>query len=161
MKKVWILALLAAVSVLYFIGKPIQNQVASPEFKVAILVDATNKHLNSVVQSYLKRELHSLKDVEIVPPGKMMWQHVILVRIVEGLTESGKKNGYSCLSIGIYGKIPESHFNDRWREFHKKNPALDLLSATGQVGIQPTDKLDKYIKEFIAKTDEKYFKRLR
>ena len=86
MKKVWILALLAAVSVLCFTGKPIQSQVASTKFKVAILVDATNKHLSSVVQSHLKQELRSLQDVEIVPPGKMMWQHIILVRIIDIMT---------------------------------------------------------------------------
>lgn len=162
MKKAWILILLTAFSAVYFSEQLIQSQVVSDKFKIAVLVDAGGKKtLNFAVASYFKRELRSLQDVEIVPAANMTWEHIVLIRIVEGLTESGEKNGYSCLSCSIYGKIPESHFTNHWQKFRKKNPAIDLLSGEGQIAIHPTHKLDEFAKEFIAIIDTKYLERLR
>ena len=53
-------------SILTFTGKPIQSQITPEIFKVAVEIRSGNENHKSVMLSYIKRELRSLHDVEIV-----------------------------------------------------------------------------------------------
>lgn len=93
MNKVWIFTLLTAFSVIWFSEEPIQSQDSTPKFPV--YVDITCKDINTkaTIQSYIKRELRSLGDVEIVV-DKEKGLRVLHIVALEGEYEvSGRKTG--------------------------------------------------------------------
>ena len=149
---------LLALSVLIFIIGFIGNAYAPDvqKFKVSVSV-GINKNSESeiskaAIQSYINRELRSLKDVQIVAddyPG--IWKYNIDVSMFAITRKGGISTGSASISTLFLEKIENNHFNDVWKPFHKKHPGYYYPRI--QVYVYPIDELDQVCKEIVAEFD--------
>ena len=96
-----------------------QGEKMPAKFRVEVLVDGTDLTNTTEAESYLKRELRSLGDVEITDIG--MGHYVLSVVMVEDIYKSsGTKTGrfsYSYMGVkrfnpfDLESKLPKQHFN--------------------------------------------------
>ncbi len=160
MKKACMFILLT-ITVFYLQGSHSQVSVQTePEkFKVAVLVSKSNddtqsqKSLNNLIKSYIKRELRSLGDVEIVDRDldRATFQYVMAISMVEATYKDGSKTGLVAMSVLLLERIPPNRFNDLWRERYTKFPAF-LYPLSGVITVGWTE-LDEECKSIVADFD--------
>lgn len=149
MKKLYILSLV----MLIFIA----GNTYAPEptkFKVAIDIsihNTDNEVHKNLATNYIKRELRSLADVQVVSSNIIenpIWDYCItLVMVVV-------KDTFYSASITVMEKIPVNHFTPRWQQHYKEIPAVFFpTNTTAMVGIQ---RLEDFIKSEIANFDIDY-----
>ena len=151
-----------------FSGQPTSSQVGTvtvdDKFKVAVDVTVDNEDRHKIskaaIESYIKRELRSLKDVRVVAneyPGT--WKYEISLQMMPAKRKDGTDTASVIYSYMYHEKVDLDHFKDHWRPFHKKFPAF--CYPRGALGIHPDDELDKLCKEIVAEFDTKYLEPVR
>lgn len=131
-------------------------QTEPEKFKVVVSVSEYNhdtddqKRLNNLMKSYIKRELRSLGDVEIVDYDlhRATFQYGISFSMLE------RNTGIVAMSYTSAKRIPPSRFNDLWREHYTKIPAYEHLF--GGVITVGRARLDEECKSIVANFDTKY-----
>ncbi len=78
---------------------------------VSIDVQSRNKDLQSTTQSYIEREVRSLKDVEIKSKGSF---YSISIIVMENETESGNKTGYTLSTVVTWHNTCQSFQKDTY-----------------------------------------------
>lgn len=163
MKKVCMFGLLI-MSVFCLQGSQSQVSVqAAPEkFKVAVIVSRSNddtdseKSQKNLMRSWIKRELRSLQDVEIVDYvlDRATVQYLISITMLEVRYADGSKTGLFAISLGFRKRIPPSRFNDFWREHYTKFPAFEVPGGGVYTSVEAS--LDKFCKSIVADFDTEY-----
>ncbi len=136
-------------------------QTEPEKFKVVVGVAENNddtqskKRLQNLMRSYIKRELRSLGDVEIVDLNldRATFQYMISIAMLEDKYKDGSKTGTVALSYWYTKRIPPNHFNDFWREHYTKFPAFGI--PRGGVITVGRDRLDETCKSIVANFDTK------
>lgn len=121
MNRVTIIIIAFLLSISFTGNQPPQAQTAQ-KFKVAVLVDCENDNVKSLMESYIKGELRSLGDVQIVGNSfeNALWQYMISLHATEPSYESGRKAGLLVVSYDFFEIVPYWHFNElKKREFEK------------------------------------------
>lgn len=124
------------------VGQPLPKQTAKQvkKFKVSIEIQYTDsKTIKSQLESYIKRELRSLGDVEIVDREKAKYE-IVLVAIPHVYEATGKKTGYMSLTVMILSEAPYelriaigiAEYLDRYH----KDIKIDFMKA-----LKPVDEL--------------------
>ena len=157
MKKVCMFGLLI-ISVFCLQGSQSQVavQAASEKFKVAVIVSKSNddteseKSLKNLMRSYIKRELRSLGDVEIVDHvlDRATLQYYISIAMLE------RDTGLVALSYMYSKRIPPNRFKDVWRDHYTEFPAFELPG--GGVVTGSRNHLDQECKSIVADFDTKF-----
>ena len=137
-------------------------QTEPEKFKVVVRVSESNddtqseKRLNNSMKSYIKRELRSLGDVEIVDPDlhRATFQYDISIAMFEEKYNDGSKTGMVALSYSLYKRIPPNRFNNLWREHYTKFPAYEYPGG-GVISVG-RNRLDEVCKSLVADFDTKY-----
>ena len=152
MKKVGMFILLTIT--LFCLHSQVSVQTEPEKFKVVVSVSAHNtepeKSLKNLMISYIKRELRSLGDVDIVDfdLDRATFQYMIVITMVV------QDTGLVSMSYLFAKRIPPNRFNDLWREYYTESPAfLYPLSGVIRVG---RDKLDEECKSIVADFDTKF-----
>ena len=156
MKKFGILIILALAFTVCLTGRPSESQnVAGKKFKVAVKVDDLDKNFTHAVkvESYVKRELRSLHDVEIVDDELTFpkWDYMIDISIMEVQYASGEKTGLASIGVLFFKKVPISNFKSNWQPHYTKFPAITLPIPS--FVHSPTSKLDETSKTIVAGFD--------
>ena len=131
-------------------------QTEPEKFKVAVIVSKSNddttseKSLKNLMRSYIKRELRSLQDVEIVDPilDRATVQYVISIAMLE------RGTGLVAMSYLYAKRIPPNRFKDVWHKHYTKIPAFE--PPDGGVITVDRDHLDKKCKSIVADFDTEY-----
>ena len=96
------------------------------------------------MESYIKRELRSLGDVQIVgntleaPP----WRYMISITGLEQTYESGRKTGSFLFSYAFFEIIPYFFFIEPLQDQYKQYPAF-RLPLIG-IASYPVDDLERF-----------------
>lgn len=136
-------------------------QSAPEKFKVVVSVSESNddtqseKSLKNLMRSYIKRELRSLGDVEIVDPvlDRATYQYQIDITMLEVLRVDRSETGLVAMTVDLLKRIPPNRFNDLWREYYTKFPAFGI--PIGGVITVGRDRLDETCKSIVANFDTK------
>ena len=137
-------------------------QAATEKFKVAVIVSKSNddteseKSLKNLMRSYIKRELRSLGDVEIVDRDldRATVQYLIRIAMFEEKRTDGSKTGLVAMSYNLLKRIPPNRFNNLWRERYTKFPAFEY--PVGGVITIGRARLDEVCKSIVADFDTEY-----
>lgn len=163
MKKVCMFGLLImSVFCLQGSQSQVSGQTAPEKFKVAVIVSKSNddteseKSLKNLMRSYIKRELRSLQDVEIVDHvlDRATVQYVITIEMLEPKRTDGSKSGLLAISDNFLKRIPPSRFNNLWHEYYTKNPAFEY--PLGGVRTLGRTRIDEACKNIVADFDTEY-----
>ena len=90
------------------VGQPLPKQTAKQVKKIKVSIEINyddSKTIKSQLESYIKRELRSLGDVEIVDPGKAKYK-IVLVGFNTTYEATGKETGYISLTVIVVSKAP-------------------------------------------------------
>ncbi len=159
---------LILIAICCFDGQHISSQVGTvtvdDKFKVAVYVSVSDEHRHKIrkaeIESYIKRELRSLKDVRIVAyeyPGT--WKYSISIFLFATQYKDSTYTGHAVVNYEFLEKVDNRHFNDYWKDFHKKYPAFYLpQSSTANWQI---DNLDNLCKKMVAKFDTNKLEKVR
>ena len=137
-------------------------QTEPEKFKVVAYVSESNddtqseKSLKNLMRSYIKRELRSLGDVEIVDLDldRATFQYAISITMLEDTHKDGSKTGTVALSYWYTNRILPKRFNNLWREHYTKIPAFENpISGVITVGKY---RLDETCKSIVADFDTKF-----
>lgn len=128
-------------------------QTEPEKFKVAVYVSENNddteseKTLKNLLRSYIKRELRSLGDVEVVDYDldRATFQYRIRIAMLELNT------GLVAMSIVHAKRIPPNRFNGIWRAYYTKYPAYE--KTNGSVMTVGRTRLDEVYKGIVADFD--------
>lgn len=115
---------------------------------VAVFVQANNKDLRDTTESYISRELRSLKDVNITTDNPF---YEIYVLILENKTTSGRPTGYTA-GVAITYNLPCTVFG--------KAQVCNTFE-TQRVYIDNVDSLRRMCEEIVTDFDAKNLKSLR
>ena len=97
MKKLLILSIVMTTFMLVFIGQAADR----PQFKVSVVVGCDDKNTKAFIESHIKRELRSLRDVDVVKNDMETNDfHIMIIAI-------GSKNGTIAIFSNFY-----NYFND-------------------------------------------------
>ena len=97
MKKLLTLSIVMTTFMLVFIGQAAD----SPRFKVSVVVGSDDKNTKAFIESHIKRELRSLRDVDVVKNNTETNDFHIMI------TATGSKNGTIAIFSNFY-----NYFND-------------------------------------------------
>ena len=128
---------LLALSIFIFIVGFIENAYAPDVQKFKIFIATTCKDVNtkSLVESYVKRELRSLQDVEILPGEVMRYDsdYAISLVVVEPTSETtGQKTG--DIAIGYTFEAPFDPYKNLIPSLRKKFPKIDPIEIASLTG---------------------------
>ena len=131
-----------------------QIQQEWPRFRVALSVRCGNNHLaESLMESYIKRELRSLGDVEIVGSDTEypLWSKLINIHAMEIHYRSGKSAEILAICTNFYNRIDPAHFAVI-KDFYKRFPSIGIPS--GSIAVHSIDDLESYCKGIVADFDK-------
>ena len=156
-----IIIIIVFLLIVSFTGNQLPQAQTAQKFKVAVLVDCENDNVKSLMESYIKGELRSLGDVQIVGNNfeNALWQYMILLHATEPSYESGRKVGLLVVSYDFFEIVPYWHFNELRKDYYKQFPAIYIpMSGTASY---PIDNLDQLCKGIIANFDTINLQRVR
>ena len=161
MKRYCILILLSMFSIFCLAGKPIQSQTVPQKIKVSVNLASENESHKSLMLSYIKRELRSLHDVEIVDykPSNATWDYCISIVMFQIEYADGRKLDAVAMAKAYLKRIPISRINGLWSDLYKKWAVVDEPNLS--VKVTPIDKLDVECKTIVAKFDTDYLESTR
>lgn len=93
MRRLLVLGLLLGMSIGFTGAQKVSQQLA---FRVGVSVSSSDASTKALVQSYIKRELRSLGDVEVVEFANSDWQ--IDITVLKARSMSGVHQGY-CMGV--------------------------------------------------------------
>ena len=176
MKRLGMLFLLSAISVVWFSGKLTQSQVPEErKYVVGILIDCDDESLKNYVESHLKRELRSLKDVQIAANLAETYyaEYLIIINLLEIKFQSGKKSGFVAVAASymqcwqgekLMATINKDFIKEESKEFafvYFSRMGLVYMPSEMLVAHLRRDNMDKYCKDFIADFDIKMLDKAR
>ena len=131
-----------------------QERKIFSNFKVAVRVQCPeNHHVENLMESYIKQELRSFKDVDIVgsnanPP---MWQKLIDIHAMEIKDSSGMNTRSFAICSKFYNRIDATLFFDFIRDIYEKFPAVHL--PKGSIAHYGINKLEFFCKAVVTDFD--------
>ena len=145
-----------------FTGKQTTHAQLPQKFKVAVLVDCDNANAKTLMESYIKRELRSLGDVQLVANEweNALWNNRINVLATESKYEDGRSTGSLALTYSVYEIVSHTYFNAHSQERYKKFPVIYIPTGT-MISYWPIDDLDTFCKTIVAKFDTRYLQHVR
>lgn len=117
---------------------------------VSIDVQSTNKDLQNTVQSYIEREVRSLRDVEIKSKDSF---YSISIIVLENETQSGYKNGYTLSTVVTWHTTCQT--------FNKIDTYPCEIFDDHLINLAPTDGLRGACERIITNFDTRSVKPLR
>lgn len=161
MKRTILILIVLLSSISFTQNPPTQAQNQALRFKVAVLVSCENESAKSLMESYIKRELRSLGDVQIVGNHlkNPLWEHLIDIHGLEMKYKSGAKTGSLAICTQFFSIVPHTHFHELWQEHYKEFPAVTVPLST--TSYHPVDRLDSFSKSAVAYFDTNKLQLLR
>ena len=120
-------------------------------FKVAVSVTIKDETTKSIILSYIKRELRSLGDVDVVSIGEEWNYQIVAVLVEHRITGTDRKSGSLSIAWTVHQSFYVEHLSHGDVVWYPR-----LLCEVG-----PTENLDQYCKEIVAYLDTDYIEVLR
>jgi hypothetical protein len=159
---------LLVVSILVFLVGFTGSAYAPDEFKFKVHIQiecGENNNLKTTMSSYIKRELRSLQDVEIIVKPEDA-SFILNVIAIEMQNKSGQKTGAISISFNFLHKYPTSILRavlskEDWRLLSDpvsiwKLPPLYFEPTLGVIGGNTAD-IDEICKDIVVKLDVDQF----
>ena len=158
MNRATIIIIAFLLSISFTGNQPPQAQTAQ-KFKVAVYVVCDNAIAKRLMESYIKRELRSLGDVQVVGNSweNPLWEYMISLHASEIKYKSGQSTELLAICYKEYDIVPYTRFNGLWLHRYKQFPAIHI--PTGGIAYYPIDKLDEFCKGTVAEFDTEKLQR--
>jgi hypothetical protein len=154
---------LKAVLALLIAGTLLYSGAAEPKIRVVVSVGSDSDSSKAEIESYVKRELRSIGDVEIVEKNANAELALVEVEINSG----GSVIGYAISSVGTV-KAPLEYFRKALGDLDKdrREALLENFSATEIVNMHsisytPFRELKTYCSKIVASFDSGVLERIR
>ena len=157
MKRYYILVLLTAFLILTFTGRPIQSQIVFGKFKVYVNITCRDDNTKNSIESYIKRELRSLQDVQILVKEQDANHQLSIVAHESTYTQSGQKTGDISVAYMYLQKFRLSSYkysltNAGWERMKNLENRLYFTPNLGVQNGMTTD-IDKVCKSIVVTFD--------
>ncbi|RKU14535.1 hypothetical protein C6501_08030 [Candidatus Poribacteria bacterium] len=133
---------------------PILFEGSPPKFKVCVPTSEDDSNLEKRLQTFLKRELRSLGDVDLVSFDDE-WKHLLQYRIWEIETKDGRKTGWLSMSYTVSIAVPKIFL----ASFKPEHPPVYPPNLGG--GYWEADDLLEYAIVFVGNFDRDYLVKFR
>ena len=120
-------------------------------FKVAVEIETEDETTRSVFSSYIKRELRSLGDVDVVKQSDKWDYKLVFIALEPTYVNTGRKTGYISIAWAAYQVYHTEIWNHGDVVFYPQLKAL----------FWKTDNLDQICKEIVASFDTKHLESIR
>ena len=162
MKRVLVLYPAIAMFMLVYIGQIADSQLKAdiqfelPRFKVNVSVSAEDEFTKSLIESHIKRELRSLKDVDVVPASEAFYFFRLVA--IEGRYTTGVKTGSISIASSYFRRIqiPDFMLNPDHEEAWATLYANTIFTESSLFCQHyPTNELERACKNIVATFDQK------